>query len=172
MNEENRDPSIHVSGVSSLVHMTEPRFRPQRRFVQESRHLPFGTGPARPVRLLSDAIVAPRKFHGVSNALQVYGNQECRAECGSHFCDIFKLPLLIQAQSIGDHYPTGNQGVGLCCSPSGVVLYGIPAFPERFNPSYHCTIWQRCATCFTQSLKSLFCTTTSCHFNFDPGTLF
>ena len=54
--------------VSSLVRKSEPRFRSQRRFVQEIRHLPFGTGPRRPVRLHSGAIVAPRKFHGVSTS--------------------------------------------------------------------------------------------------------
>ena len=53
-----------------------------------------------------------------------------------------------------------------------IVLNGIPAFPERFNPPCHCAIWERCiATCFTQSLKTFLCTTTSCHINFDPGTL-
>ena len=53
-----------------------------------------------------------------------------------------------------------------------VVLNGIPAFPERFNLSCHCVIWQRCnATCFMQSLKTFLCTTTSFHFNFDPGTV-
>ena len=53
-----------------------------------------------------------------------------------------------------------------------VVLNGIPAIPKRFNPSCHSAIWQRCiATCFTQFLKTFFCTITSCHFNFDPQTM-
>ena len=53
-----------------------------------------------------------------------------------------------------------------------VVLNGVPAFLEFFNPSCHCAIWQ-CfiATCFMQSLKTFVCTRTSCHFNFDPGML-
>ena len=51
-----------------------------------------------------------------------------------------------------------------------VVLNGIPAFLECFNPSCYCAIWQRCiAKFFTQSLKTFLCTMTSCHFN--PGTL-
>ena len=48
------------------------------------------------------------------------------------------------------------------------------SLPSRdlFNPSCLCAIWQRCiATCFTQSLQTFLCTMTSCHFNFDPGTL-
>ena len=54
-----------------------------------------------------------------------------------------------------------------------IVLNDIPAFPERFNSSYHHVIRQRCiATCFTQSLKAFLFTTTSCYFNFHPGTLF
>ena len=35
------------------------------------RHLSFGTGPTRSVRLHSSAIVAPWKFHEISNVLQV-----------------------------------------------------------------------------------------------------
>ena len=59
------------------------------------------------------------------------------------FRDILRLPLLTHAQSIGDEHPAGKQGVQLCCSPHGVVLYGgvltgIPAYPEQFNPSCHC----------------------------------
>ena len=51
-------------------------------------------------------------------------------------------------------------------------LNGISSFSECFNPSCHCAILQHCiATCFMQSLKTFLCTTTSCHFNFDPGTL-
>ena len=49
--------------------------------------VPFGTGPTRPVRLHSGAIVASRKFHGISKALQVHGNPECRAEYGAQFYD-------------------------------------------------------------------------------------
>ena len=48
---------------------SELRFRPQRRFVQESRHLPFGTSSIRPVRLHRGTIGAHLKFHGVPNAL-------------------------------------------------------------------------------------------------------
>ena len=103
---------LHSSDwLSSLVHMSEPRFHPQRRFVQEIRHLPFGTGPTRPVQMLSGAIVAPRKFHGISNALQVCSI----AECGLQFCDILRLVLLTHAQSIGNQHPTGKQGVELPC---------------------------------------------------------
>ena len=80
-------------------------------------------------RLHNGAIVAPRKFHGVSNALQVCGNPECRAEYGAQFCDILRLPLLTHAQSIGNQHPEGKQGVELCCSPCGVILFG--GCPER-----------------------------------------
>ena len=61
--------------------------------------------------------------------LQICCNPECRAECGVQFCDILRLPLLTHVQSIGDQHPTGKQGVELCCSPRGVVLYG--GCPER-----------------------------------------
>ena len=81
--------------------------------VQESRLLPFGTGPIRPVRLHSDSIIAPRKFHGASNALQVDGNPECRAECGAQFYDILRLLLLTREHSFGDQHPTGKQRVEL-----------------------------------------------------------
>ena len=80
-----RTEMLPFDGVSCLVRMSEPRFRPQRRFVQENSHLPFATGPTRSVRLHSGAIVAPRKFQGVFNAMQVCGNPECRAECGAEF---------------------------------------------------------------------------------------
>ena len=99
MDEKNRDASIHLIEFSSFVHMSEPRFRPKRRFIQESRNLAFGTGPTKLVRLHSDAIVAPQKFNGVSNALQVCGNPECR--------DILRLLLLTHAQFIGDQHPRG-----------------------------------------------------------------
>ena len=60
--------------------------------------------------------------------------------------------------------------VGSSCTE--VVLNGIRAFPVCFNTSCHRAIWQRCiATCFTQFQKTLLYTTTSCHLNFDPGTL-
>ena len=78
----------------------------------------------KPVELHSGASVAPSIFHGVLNAQKAYGNPECRAEWGAQFCDIFRLSLLDHAQFIGDQHPTEKQGVELCCSPSGVVLYG------------------------------------------------
>ena len=121
--------------------------------------------------------VAPRKYHRVSNTLQVCGNPEYRAECGAQFCDILRLPLLTHAESIGDKYSTGKQGVELSCPLrglpcTGVVLNGIPALPEYLFPSCHCAILQRCiATSLTWSLKTFLCTTTWYHFNFDPGTL-
>ena len=59
--------------------------------IQESSHVPFGTGPTRPVQLHSGAIVTPRKFHGGSNMRQVYAPPECRAECGTYFCNILQL---------------------------------------------------------------------------------
>ena len=90
LDEENRDVSIHLINVSSLVRMSELRFRPWRRFVQESRHLPFGTGSTRPMRKRSGTIVTPRKFHGVPNALQVCRNPEC----GAQSCDIIRLAVL------------------------------------------------------------------------------
>ena len=68
---------------------------------------------------LCGASVASRKFHGVSNVLQVCGNPEC----GAQFCDILRLPLLTHAQSISNQHPTGKQGDELCCSSRGVVLY-------------------------------------------------
>ena len=77
----------------------------------------------------------------------------------AEFCDILQHSLLSHTQSIGDQHPTGKQGFELSCSPCGssctdVVLNIISAFPERFNPTYHCAIWERCiATFFTQSLK-------------------
>ena len=124
--------------------------------------------PRRPVRLHSGASVAPRKFHGVSNVLQVCGN----SECGAQYCDILRLLLLTHAQSIGYHHPTGKQGVELCCFPHGVILYDISGFPKCFNQLCPSAIWQCCiATYFTESLKTFLCTTNSCHFNFEPGTL-
>ena len=128
----------------------------------------------RPVQLYSDAIVAPRKFHGVSNALQVCSNPECRAECGVQFCDILQLPLLTHRHSSVISMQRGSKELNcvvlhLGSSCMEVVLNGIPAFPEHFNPSCHCTIWQCCiATCF---MKTFLCTMISCHFNFDPGAL-
>ena len=99
---------------------------------------------------------------------------ECRTEYEAQFCDILRLLLLTHAQSIGNQHPTGKQGIELCCSPRGVVLYG--GYSERHpclpGKSCHCAIWQSCITiCFMQCLKTFLCTMTSCHFNFDPGTL-
>ena len=137
MDEENWDASVHLIDISSLIHMSKPRFCPLGRFVQESHHLPFGTSPTRPVRLHSSVIVAPWKF---------------RAECGAQVCDILRLLLLTHTQYISDQHPTGKQGVKLCCSPCGVVLNSNPTFPELFNPLCHCVIWQRCMPHASQSL--------------------
>ena len=131
----------------------------------------------RAVRFHSGAIVAPRKFHVVYNAPQVCGNPEYRVECGALFCDILRLPLLPHAHSIGDSIQRGRKDlncvvlhVGSSCTEA--VLNGIPASPERFNPSCNRAIWKRCiVTCLTEPLKTLLCTTNSCHFNFDLGTL-
>ena len=41
LGEENLDASNHLTGVISLVRMSEPRFRPYRRLVQESHQLPL-----------------------------------------------------------------------------------------------------------------------------------
>ena len=84
------------------------------------------------------AIVAHRKFHEVSNALQVRGNPEYRSECGAQFCDILRLPLVSHVQFIGDQHRTGKQGVELCCSPRGFVLYG--GCSER-HPCLLGTLW-------------------------------
>ena len=74
----------------------------------------------------------------VSSALQVCGNPECCEECGAQFCDILRLLLLTHAQSICDHHPTGEQGLELCCSPHGVILYGCPKWhsclPRMLQP--------------------------------------
>jgi len=52
------------------------------------------------------------------------------------------------------------------------VLNGIPPFTKQFHPSCHFAIWQSSiTTCFSQSLKTGLCTTTSCNFNFYPGAL-
>ena len=120
---------------------------------------------------LCDFLAVPLLYLGVSNSLKVCGNLECRAEFEAQFCDIIRLPLLTHVQSIGDQHPTGKQGVGMCCSPCEVVLYGScsewhPCLPGRFSPSCHCAISQRCIAIYvTQSLKTFLCTTTSCHFN-------
>jgi hypothetical protein len=42
------------------------------------------------------------------------------------------------------------------------VLNGIPPFTEQFHPSCHCAMWQS-ITCFSQYLKTILCTTTSCN---------
>ena len=83
--------------------------------------------------LHSGTIVALRKFHGTSNALQFCGNPECRAKC-----DILPLPLLTHAKSIGYQHPTRKQWVKLCCSRRGVILYGDS--PER-HPCLPRTLW-------------------------------
>ena len=87
-------------------------------------------------------------------------------------------PISAVNSHAGDQHPIEKQGVEQCVvlhvesSYTEVVLNGISAFPERFNPPCHCAIWQRSiTTCFKQSLKTFLCTTTSCHFNFDPGML-
>ena len=111
---------------------SEPRFR-LATIRPKSQHLPFGASPTRPVLLQSGAIVAPRKFHSVSNTLQVCG----KPECGAQFCDILKLPLITHGQSIGDQQPTGSKelncfGFHVVSSCTEVVLNGIPAFPAAY----------------------------------------
>ena len=166
LHEENWDATVHFTGVSSLVRLSKPTFRPQWQFVQESRHIPFVTGPTRPVLLHSGIIVAHQK------------STRCKfSECGTQFCDALRLPLLTHWKSTGSQHPTGKQGVELCRSPRVVVQYG--GCPERhpyltgmFKPACHCAILQLCiATSFTQFQKTSLCTTTLCHFNFAPGTL-
>ena len=72
LDEKNRDVSIHLISVLSLVHMSEPRFRPDSdESSKEVVTFPLLSVQQGPMRLHSGAMVAPRKFHGVSNALQV-----------------------------------------------------------------------------------------------------
>ena len=117
--------SYERAQVSSIV-----TIRPRN---QETRHLLFDTGPKRPVRLHSGAIVAPRKFHGLSNAQQIFSIPECRAEYVAQFCDIglLRLSLLTYVQFVCDQHSTEKQVVELCCSTRGVVLYG--GCPERHS---------------------------------------
>ena len=146
----------------------------QQRFVQES-HLPFGSGPTRPVRLHSDAIVAPRKFHGVSNALQVCSNSKCRAECGVKFCVILRFPLIIYAQSIGISIQQGSKElnfvvlhVGSSCTV--VVLNGILTFPNALT--HRATVrYGNAASLHASRNPENILVYYACHFNFDPGTL-
>ena len=77
LDEENRNASIQLIGVSSLVPMSD----------SSKKVVTF------PLVLVqhglcdcSDAIDAPQKFHGVSKALQVHRNPECSAECDAQFC--------------------------------------------------------------------------------------
>ena len=59
-------------------------------------------------------------------------------------------------------------------SPSTSGVRG-PWQQRRDSLNYHEEWWgfvpPSVATCFTQSLKTFLCTTTSCHFNLYPGTL-
>ena len=95
---------------------------------------------------LCDCIVVPLlypgNFMGVSNALQIYGNPECHAECGAQFCDILRLLLLIHAQSIIDQHPTGNQGVELFPTWSRPVqrLSWMASVPSRKTLTQHATV--------------------------------
>ena len=70
--------------------------------------LPFGTGPTRPVRMHSGTIVAPQKFHGVSNTLQVCSNPKCCAESGAQFYEILRHLLLTRELFTGDHLINNN----------------------------------------------------------------
>ena len=99
--------------------------------IQESRHFPFGTSPTRPVRLQSCVVVAPRKCHGVCNALKVCGNPKCRAECGALYCDILsRSPSAISIQQVSNEL---NCGLHVQLSCTEVVLNGIAAFPNRLT---------------------------------------
>ena len=101
-----------VSSIATII----PRKSPPSRWYRSNKACATAYG----------AIVPPRKFHGVSNALQVYGDPTYRAECGTQFCDILRLPLLTHPQSIDYQQPTGKQGVELCCSPCDVLYGGCP----------------------------------------------
>ena len=76
-------------------------------------------------------------------------------------CEDVQLALMISPRIA----TAGKQGVNyvvlhMVSSCTEVVLNGIAAFPERFNPSCHCAKWQRyIATCFTQFQVTFLCTT-------------
>ena len=99
---------------------------------------PFGTSPTRPVRLHRGAIVTPRKFHGVSIALQVCGNPKC----GAQFCDILQLPILTHAHSIMISIQREERSWTVLFSMWGRPvwrLYWKASLPSR-NALTHCAI--------------------------------
>ena len=96
--------------LSSLVHMSEPRFRPWRWFIHESVTFPLvqvQQGLCKWITVL--LLYLPNfmeypmccKFAVIQNVLQ---NVE-------HSLDTLGLPLLTHTQSIGDQHPTGKQAV-------------------------------------------------------------
>ena len=81
----------------------------------------------------------------------------CATPCPSHWFFYFRREIVIQQ---------GNKElncvvlhVGSSCME--IVLNGIAAFLECFNPLCNCAIWQRyIAICFMPSLNTFLCTTT------------
>ena len=130
---------------------------------------------------LSNCIAMPLwhlwNFIGYPVRLQVSGNPECRAECGAHFCDILGYLLLTHMQSISNLDPREARSWTVLFSTWGHPVWRLSwtASLTSHNALTHCPIVQygnaAITTCFTQSLIIFLWTTTSCHFNFDPGIL-
>ena len=111
--------------------------------------------------------IAPRKFHGVSNWLQICGNLEYRASVKDSFvtysdfcCELTRSTSVISIQQGSKEFNCVVLHLGSSCTE--VVLNDIPAFPERFKPSCHFAIWPHyVAACFKKSLET-FCVLRPC----------
>ena len=94
-----------------------------------------------PLRLHNGAILAPRNFHGIWNALQVCGN----TMSFRMWSTILLHTPSSTANSRAVHRRSASnrkQGVKLCYSPHGIILYGYcperhPCPPGKLELSYN-----------------------------------
>ena len=75
---------------------------------------------------------------------------------------VYELTVLQLANLKLQFIKQGHVALGSCSSDvtAYILMKNDGVLYHHVTPTY-----------FTQSLKTFFCTLTSCHFNFDPGTL-
>ena len=91
---------------------------------------------------------------------------------------LYRVPRSVSFTLARDRNRIDSYRLSTVDVPESPIISGARGpWQQQRSDFLHCheewwgSVQQNVATCFTLSLKTFLCSTTSCHFNFDPGTL-